>query len=98
MTQAKETVEVPAELLDLLNRSPLSSQDRPGQVRTAVAIHLFLAGGASRTKAAELAGLAPREFERLLVDLNLPTVVYQKSEYEQDRQTMLSIVRERADD
>jgi hypothetical protein len=43
MTQVKlDDVELPGELLDLLGRSRLSTRDRAGQIRTALAIHLFI--------------------------------------------------------
>lgn len=80
-----KTVEVPEELLDLLQRSRLGSRSGADQVKTALAIHLFLEGLISIGKAAELAGEPRVDFEWLLVEMGLPTVRYDLADYEQDQ-------------
>ena len=80
-----QKIDVPAELLDLLQRSRLAGRAGVEQVRTALAIHLFLEGLISVGKAAELAGEPRVDFEWLLVDMGLPTVRYDLADYEQDR-------------
>jgi predicted HTH domain antitoxin len=80
-----KTVEVPEEILDLLQRSRLGRRSGPDQVRTALAIHLFLEGVISVGKAAELAGEPRVDFEWQLVEMGLPTVQYDLADYEQDR-------------
>jgi predicted HTH domain antitoxin len=78
------SIDIPEELLDLFNRSRLGSRSGTDQVRTALAIHLFLAGLASIGKAAELAGEPRAEFEWLLAEMGLPTVRYELADYEED--------------
>lgn len=77
-------VEVPEELLALLRSSRLGSRDTAGQVKAALAIHLFLEGLISIGKAAELAEVPRVEFEWLLVEMGLPAVRYESADYEQD--------------
>ncbi len=77
-----KTVEVPEELFDLLQRSRLGNRSGADQVKTALAIHLFLEGLISIGKATELAG-EPRKW--LLVEMGLPTVRYDLADYEQDQ-------------
>jgi predicted HTH domain antitoxin len=79
-----DDVEVPGELLDLLARSRLSTRDRAGQIRVALAIHLFIAGEISLGRAAELAGERRADFVRLLTELGIPVVRYGMKEYRQD--------------
>lgn len=80
-----KTVEVPEELFDLLQRSRLGNRSGADQVKTALAIHLFLEGLISIGKAAELAGESRVDFEWLLVEMGLPTVHYDLADYEQDQ-------------
>lgn len=79
-----QQVDVPEELLALLQGSRLAARDTTGQVKAALAIHLFLEGLVSIGKAAELAGVPRVEFEWLLVEMGLPTVRYDLADYEQD--------------
>jgi predicted HTH domain antitoxin len=88
-----KTVEVPEELLDLLQRSRLGRRSGPDQVRTALAIHLFLEGVISVGKAAELAGESRVDFEWQLVEMGLPTVQYDLADYEQDRRNFAEAAR-----
>lgn len=83
-----ETIEVPEEILDLLQGSHLGRRSRPDQVRTALAIHLFLEGLISIGKAAELAGEARVEFEWQLAEMGLPTVQYDPADYEHDQRSI----------
>jgi len=85
MVQVKlDDVEVPEELLQILGRSRLAARDRAGQIRAALAVHLFLAGEVSLGKAAELTGESRSGFERLLDELGLPSVQYDGQEYQRD--------------
>lgn len=79
-----QTIDVPEELLGLLQRSRLGSRGSADQVRAALATHLFLEGLISIGKAAELAGVPRVEFEWLLAEMGLPTVRYDLADYEQD--------------
>lgn len=79
-----QQVEVPDELLALLQGSRLAARDTAGQVTAALAIHLFLEGLISIGRAAELADVPRVEFEFLLVEMGLPTVRYDLADYEQD--------------
>lgn len=89
------TVEVPEELLDLLQRSRLGSRPTADQVKIALAIHLFLEGLISIGKAAELAGEPPVNLEWLLVSMGLPTVPYDLADYEQDQRGIAEAERPR---
>jgi len=85
MTQVKlDDVEVPSDLLDLLARSRLSGRDKAGQIRVALAIHLFVVGDISLGKAAELSGETRPGFENLLLELDVPIVQYGEEEFRQD--------------
>jgi predicted HTH domain antitoxin len=84
MTQAK-SVDIPEDVLDLLARSRLSALEPNVQVRTALALHLFVTGEVSLGKAAELSGLMRHEFEQVLHELNIAPYVYGMAEYEQDK-------------
>lgn len=79
-----QQVAVPGELLALLQGSRLAVRDTAGQVKAALAIHLFLEGLISIGKAAELADVPRVEFEWLLIEMGLPTVPYGLDDYEQD--------------
>jgi predicted HTH domain antitoxin len=86
MTQVN--VEVPEELLRLLGRSRLAKRDRGRQICVALAIHLLLVGEVSLGKAAELAGEPRATFEDLLLELGLPLVQYDASDYQDDLRTI----------
>lgn len=79
-----QPVEVPEELLELLQGSRLAAHDHAGQVAAALAIHLFLEGLVSIGRASELAGVPRLEFESLLVEMGLPVVRYDLTDYERD--------------
>lgn len=81
---ANTTVDLPQEVLTLLAQSRLRDRTVDEEVRVAVAIHLFLEGLVSIGKAAELAGEPRLAFERQLVELGLPTVRYELSDYTAD--------------
>ena len=79
-----KTITIPEELLDLLKHSHLGSRSGAGQVRIALAIHLFLEGVVSIGKAAELAGEPSVELEWMLAQMGLPTVHYELAGYAED--------------
>lgn len=89
------TIDVPEELLALLQRSRLGSRASAEQVRAALAIHLFLEGLISIGKAAELAGVPRVDFEWLLVEMGLPTVRYDLADYEHDLSGLAEAERRR---
>jgi predicted HTH domain antitoxin len=95
MTQVKlDDVELPGELLDLLGRSRLSTRDRAGQIRTALAIHLFIVGEVSLGRAAELAGEPRAAFVALLKELGVPVVRYGMEQYEEDLRAIQALERQ----
>jgi predicted HTH domain antitoxin len=95
MAQVKlDGVEVPAELLELLARSRLSTLDTAGQIRNALAIHLFIVGEISLGRAAQLAGEPRAAFARLLKELGVPIVQYGMDQYEEDLQTIQALERQ----
>lgn len=79
-------VDVPEEILDLLRGSRLGKRSAADQVKSALAIHLFLEGLISVGKAAELAQVPRLEFEAFLVEMGLPIVRYEQGDYDQDLQ------------
>lgn len=79
-------VDVPEEIFDLLRRSRLGKRSAADQVKSALAIHLFLEGLISAGRAAELAEVPRPEFEALLVEMGLPTAWYDRGDYDQDLQ------------
>jgi predicted HTH domain antitoxin len=79
-----QQVDIPEELLSFLGESRLATRDTAAQVRAALALHLFLDGVVSIGKAAELAEVPRLEFEELIVEMGLPTVRYDLSDYEDD--------------
>ena len=93
---ADVAVAVPQELLDQLERSGLRRVDGARRVRVALAIHLFTSEQISIGRAAELAGYPLIEFHDLLHELEVPTVVYDREEYERD-QAAVDLMRERLD-
>ncbi len=94
MAQVKlDDVEVPGELLDLLGRSRLPTRDRAGQIRAALAIHLFITGEISLGRAAELAGERRADFVSLLKELGVPAVQYGKEQYQQDLESIEALER-----
>ena len=90
-----QRIDIPEEILGLLQRSRLGSRAGADQVRAALAIHLFLEGLVSIGKAAELASVPRVEFESLLVDMGLPTVRYDLADYEHDLSGLADAERRR---
>jgi predicted HTH domain antitoxin len=78
---ATTTIDVPDELLALLQRSRLGGRTRDAQVRAALAIHLFQEGLVSVGLAAELAGEPRANFELLLGDLGIPPARFEEADY-----------------
>jgi predicted HTH domain antitoxin len=78
---ATTTVEVPDEVLALLEQSRLARRGREGQVRLALAIHLFQEGLVSAGRAAELAGEPRASFELLLGELGIPPARLDEADY-----------------
>ena len=81
---ATRTIDVPEEILQLLEHSLLSERPDAERVKAALAIHLFQEGLISVGRAAELAGESRVDFELLLVQMGLATVPYDVSDYEED--------------
>lgn len=88
-------IDVPEELLDLLQRSRVGTRAGADQVKAALAIHLFLEGVVSIGRAAELAGIPRVEFEWLLREMGLPTVRYDLADYEEDLRGLAAAERRR---
>lgn len=77
-------IEVPEDLLPLLERSPLGTHPEEVRVRLALSVLLFQQGIVSAGKAAELAGEPRSDFELLLGELGIPIIYYDEAEYERD--------------
>jgi predicted HTH domain antitoxin len=90
-------MEVPADVLRLLERSRLRDRPSKDQVRTALAIHLFQEGVISLGKAAAIAGVPRVEFELLLVDMGIWVARYDEREYERDLAGLAGAERRAAD-
>jgi predicted HTH domain antitoxin len=78
---ATTTVDVPDELLALLQRSRLGGRARAAQVRIALAVHLYQQGLVSVGRAAELAGEPRAPFELLLGELGIPPARLEAADY-----------------
>jgi predicted HTH domain antitoxin len=78
---ATTTIDVPDELLALLQRSRLGGRARDAQVRAALAIHLFQEELVSAGRAAELAGEPRAAFELLLAELGIPPARLEEADY-----------------
>lgn len=87
------SVEVPAELLELLGQSRARFSTDEEHVRAALAVHLFITHQVSIGRAAELAGLPYLDFEQMLRDLDLPVVFYGEAEYAADMKTIEELER-----
>lgn len=81
-------VEIPKDLLTLLERSRLGTRPVADQVRIALAIHLFQEGVISAGKAATVAGESRTAFELLLGEMGIPPVRYDTSDYARERQAL----------
>ena len=77
-------IDVPEDLLALLQQSRLGSRPPADQVKMALAIHLFQEGIISIGRAAELAGEPRASFELLLGEMGIPPVRYDLAKYEED--------------
>ncbi|MGI8550991.1 MAG: UPF0175 family protein [Dehalococcoidia bacterium] len=82
------TVDVPVDLLKLLDQSRLGNRSVSEQVGLALAIHLFQEGIISVGRAAELAGQPRAPFELLLGAMGIPPVRYEKEDYDREWQTI----------
>lgn len=78
------TIEVPDDLLTLLQQSRLKERPFSDQVRWALAIQLFQEGVISVGRAAELAGEPRSSFELTLGEMGIPPVRYTLADYEDD--------------
>jgi predicted HTH domain antitoxin len=78
---ATTTIDIPDELLALLQRSRLGRRAREAQVRVALAIHLLHEGLISVDRAAELAGEPRAGFELLLAELGIPPARLEEADY-----------------
>ena len=90
------TVDVPEDLLALLEQSRLSRRSPTDQVKLALAIHLFQEGVISLGKAAELSGEPRVSFELLLAESGIPSVRYDEPDYDQDLQALAEARRRSA--
>lgn len=81
-------VEIPEELLSLLQLSRLADRPVADQVRVALAIHLLQEGVISAGKAAEIAGESRAAFELLLGQMHIPPVRYDTEDYARERETV----------
>jgi predicted HTH domain antitoxin len=81
-------VRITDELLALLKDSKLGAMPIDGQVRAALAIHLFQEGVISIGKAAELADKPRIEMEELLIEMGIPVVRLGLADYERELATL----------
>jgi predicted HTH domain antitoxin len=77
-------VEIPDEMLLLLEQSPLAGRSHAVQVKTALAIYLFQERIISIGRAAELAGEPRATFELLLGQMGIPPARFTKADWERD--------------
>jgi predicted HTH domain antitoxin len=81
-------VDIPEEVLALLQRSRLGNRAVADQVRVALAIHLFQENLISAGRAAEIAGEPRAQFELLLGELGIPPVRYDTTAYRREREAL----------
>lgn len=81
-----QTVEVPDEILRLLQKSKLRDRPVEEQVRLVLAIHLLQEGVVSMGKAASIAGEPRASFELLLGEIGVPGLRYGLEDFRQDRE------------
>lgn len=81
-------VEIPDEILILLEQSLLAGRPHAVQVKTALAIYLFQEQVISIGRAAELAGEPRATFELLLGQMGIPPARFTEAEYEHDWQAI----------
>lgn len=77
-------VEIPDEILLLLEQSPLAGRPHTVQVKTALALYLFQERIISIGRAAELAGEPRATFELLLGQMGIPPARFTKDDWEHD--------------
>lgn len=77
-------IEIPDEILALLEQSPLTGRSHAHQVTIALAVYLFQERLVSIGRAAELAGEPRATFELLLGQMGIPPVRYDESDYERE--------------
>lgn len=92
---ATRTIEVPEEILRLLEGSRLSDRPEADRVKVALAIHLLQEDVVSVGKAAELAEVPRVSFESLLIELGIPTVRYDSQEAADDARTIAQLEQRR---
>ncbi|MCA1723181.1 MAG: UPF0175 family protein [Thermomicrobia bacterium] len=77
-------VEIPDEILTLLEQSPLTGRAHADQVKIALATYLFQERLVSIGRAAELAGEPRAAFELLLSQMGIPPAWFTKADWEHD--------------
>lgn len=77
-------IEIPNEMLVLLEQSLLAGRPHADQVKIALAIYLFQEQVISIGRAAELVGEPRATFELLLGQMGIPPVRYDESDYERE--------------
>ena len=80
-------VEIPEELLTLLQQSRLGNRPIEDQLRIALAAHLLQEGVISTGKAASISGEPRAAFEALLSEMGIASSRYDVSEYQEDKDT-----------
>jgi predicted HTH domain antitoxin len=90
------TVELPEELLALLEGSRLGDRPEADRVKVALAVHLFQEGVISLGKAAELSGEPRFAFESLLIQLGIDSAIYDAADYGTDSQTIARLKQRRS--
>lgn len=81
---ATAPIEIPDEILALLEQSPLAGRSHDAQVKIALAGYLFRENVISIGRAAELAGEPRASFELLLGQMGIPPVRYDEDDYDRE--------------
>ena len=89
------TVDLPADLLDLLSASRLVTELDSEPIRVALAMFLFVTERVSIGRAAELSRLPYVDFRERLIEVGLPTVFYGEEEHREDLATIERLRRPR---
>jgi predicted HTH domain antitoxin len=92
---ATRTVEIPEEILRLLEGSRLADRPETERVKAALAIHLMQEGVISVGRAAELAGEPRASFEVFLSQLGIPVAHYDASDHDEESRTLIELERRR---
>jgi predicted HTH domain antitoxin len=90
---ATPQIEIPDEILVLLEQSPLAGRSHDAQVKVALAGYLFRENVISIGRAAEIAGEPRASFELLLGQMDIPPVRYDEGDYDRKWLTMKSALR-----